>query len=124
LQVPDILFFHFTTTVATNTPTTPLTPEQRIAQLEAELKAKDAIIEGQAEELKASEAQGAAALPVITHDKKQYRVLAAKFQHKGQEVKAEDLKGNKELVAELIKAKSGLLQLVVAETAKEAEEAK
>ena len=108
-----------------------LTPEQQIEALKtklaeqqavaaAEAAAKDAIIEGQAEKLKEAEAQGQEGRLVITHERKQYRVLAKQFDlGNGETVQAEELKTNKELVADLLKRKSGLLQLVEA-----AEEAK
>jgi multidrug resistance efflux pump len=100
-----------------------LTPEQQIEALKkqladqaAEKDAQQAIIDAQEEELKAARAQGTGALPVVTHDKKQYRVLARKFIIRNVEVDAEKLKSDKELVKELVESGSGLLKEVVAET--------
>ena len=106
-----------------------LTPEQKIEALEkqltelqsvksqyeeakAESEAKDAIIEGQAEQLAAAEIQGAGSLPVLTHDKQRYQVLAGQFTVEGKLVKADDLKTDKSLVESLLKSGSGILQLI------------
>lgn len=100
-----------------------LTPEQKIealekqlAQVQSESQAKDAIIEGQSEQLAAAEIQGAGSLPVLTHDKKRYQVLAGQFTVEGKLVKAEDLKTDKSLVETLVKAGSGILQLLEEKT--------
>ncbi|GAB3334291.1 hypothetical protein GCM10027511_43150 [Hymenobacter humi] len=100
-----------------------LTPEQKIEQLEkqlaaitAESEAKDAIIEGQTEQLAAAEIQGAGSLPVLTHDKKRYQVLAGQFTVEGKLVKAEDLKTDKSLVESLLKSGSGILVLLEEKT--------
>lgn len=96
-----------------------LTPEQKIAALEKQLaetleesRAKDSIIETQDEQLKAAEIQGAGSLPVLTHDKKRYQVLAGQFTVEGKLVKAEDLKTDKSLVESLLTSGSGILQLI------------
>lgn len=106
---------------------TELTPEQRIEALEkqlaaqlAESEAKDAIIEGQAEQLAAAEIQGAGSLPVLTHDKKRYQVLAGQFLVEGKLVKAEDLKTDKTLVETLVTSGSGILQLLEEKTEEKA----
>lgn len=100
---------------------TPLTPEQEIAALKAQLAEKDqqiatqdGIIADQTEALKAAEAQGAGSLPVVNHDGKQYKVLARKFTLDGETVKAETLKteAGKAIVAKLIESGSGILKLV------------
>lgn len=94
-----------------------LTPEQQIEALKQQLAAhkeesaaKDAIIEGQAEQLKAAEAQGAGALPVVTHEKKRYQVLARKFIYKDVEVDANQLKTDKDLVKALVESGTGILK--------------
>ena len=96
-----------------------LSPEQQIEALKNELaaqkaesEAKDAIIEGQAEQLAAAEIQGAGSLPVLTHEKKRYQVLAGQFLVEGKLVKAEDLKTDKTLVEKLVTSGSGILQLL------------
>ncbi|MCA8831954.1 hypothetical protein [Hymenobacter pini] len=98
----------------------PETPEQELARLRSEnakLKEENATATATLEEMGEQLANAEAAAPeqvVVKHENAQYRVLAQKFQHKGQEVKAADLKKNKELVAELIKSGSGLLQKIEA----------
>ena len=96
-----------------------LTAEQQVEALKNELaaqkaesEAKDAIIEGQAEQLAAAEIQGAGSLPVLTHDKQRYQVLAGQFTVEGKLVKADDLKTDKSLVESLLKSGSGILQLI------------
>jgi hypothetical protein len=96
------------------------TPEEIIAALNEQIAQQNAIIDGQAEALKAAETQGADALPVITVDKKQYQVLAKQFTFEGKLVKAEDLKTDKDLVKALLKAETGILQLVEKATAEPA----
>ncbi|UOR06734.1 hypothetical protein MUN82_06445 [Hymenobacter aerilatus] len=98
-----------------------LTPEQVIENLKAQLAAKDAqiaeqetVISDQTEALKAAEAQGAGALPVISHEGKRYKVVARKFNVDGDTVEATTLKTNKELVAKLIEKGSGILKEIEA----------
>ncbi|QIX60883.1 hypothetical protein HER32_06705 [Hymenobacter sp. BT18] len=98
--------------MAENTQTATLTPEARIAQLEAELAANKQIIEEQAEQLQAAEASAETKRPVVTHNRKQYSVLANQFTFDGKLVKAEELAGKPEVVKALIEAESGLLVLV------------
>jgi hypothetical protein len=96
-----------------------LTPEQRIAQLEAALKlsndekeAQAQIIATQEEQLAAANAQGAGALSVVTHAGKQYQVLAGQFSLDDNVIKHHELKAKPELVAKLVEEKSPLLQLL------------
>ncbi|MDO7877820.1 hypothetical protein Q5H93_23995 [Hymenobacter sp. ASUV-10] len=95
------------------------TPEEIIEALNKQIAEQNEIINGQADALKAAETQGASALPVITHEKKQYQVLAKQFTFESKLVKAEDLKTNKDLVKALLKAEAGILQLVVEKEAAE-----
>jgi multidrug resistance efflux pump len=96
------------------------TPEQqRIAQLEALLKAseeestaKDAIITGKEEQLAAATVQGAGALSVVIHEGKRYQVLAGKFSLKGVSIHHQELKTKPELLKQLIEDNSPLLQLI------------
>ena len=97
----------------------PQTPEQElaalksyVAQLTEESRAKDAIIEGQDEQLAAAKAQGAGALSVVTYQKKRYQVLAGQFSLDDKLLKHTDLVGNSALVKQLVEEKSGLLQLL------------
>lgn len=96
-----------------------LTPAQQIAELQALLKktteesaAKDAVIEAQDEQLAAANAQGAAALSVVIHNKKRYQVLAGQFSIDDKVIKHTELKANAELVAQLVKDESPLLLLI------------
>ncbi|WP_375435081.1 hypothetical protein [uncultured Hymenobacter sp.] len=91
---------------------TPKTPEQIIADLQAELAASKQIISGQAEQLQAAEAGAAEGRPVVTHDKKHYRVLVKQFYFNGVEIKAAELKDKTDLVKELVEKESGVLQLI------------
>ncbi|WP_022821898.1 hypothetical protein [Hymenobacter norwichensis] len=96
------------------------TPEQIIARLEAEnakLKQENTEAGEAIGELNEKLANAEAVAPekvIVTHEKVQYQVLAPKFQHKGQVIEAKDLQGNKEVLAELVKAESGLLAKVEA----------
>jgi beta-phosphoglucomutase-like phosphatase (HAD superfamily) len=99
--------------------TTPLTPEQElealkshVAQLVEEARAKDAIIEGQDEQLAAAKLQGAGALSVVTYKKQRYQVLAGKFSLDDKVITHLELAANAELVKKLVEEKSGLLQLI------------
>ncbi|WP_187261307.1 hypothetical protein [Pontibacter beigongshangensis] len=96
-----------------------LTAEEQIAQLKAELAKSNsekeeqaALIDEQNERLALAEAQKGRALPVVQDSKKKkYQVLAAKFQHPvtGEDVKADELAKDKNLIDLLIEKKSGLL---------------
>ena len=95
----------------------PQTPEQRIAQLveelrlkEQELEAKDNIIATQDEQLVAANAQGAAALSVITHGKKHYQVLAGRFSIDGKVTTHAELKADPTLVKLVVEKYPGLVQ--------------
>lgn len=91
------------------------TLEQKVARLEAEnaqLQNDKTTAEEAVVELNEKLANAEAVAPkqvVVTHEKVKYRVLAQQFQHKGQLIKAKDLQANKEVLAELVKAESGLL---------------
>ncbi|MVN77735.1 hypothetical protein GO988_15485 [Hymenobacter sp. HMF4947] len=87
-----------------------LTLDQQIEALKQQLAEQNSIIEGQAEQLKAAEAQGAGALPVVTHEKKRYQVLARKFIHKEVEIDANSLKTDKDLVKALVESGTGILK--------------
>jgi ribosomal protein L9 len=50
--------------------------------------------------------------PVITFEKKKYRVQVPSFKFRGDAYTAEDLKSNKELVGILVKKESNILKLV------------
>lgn len=96
-----------------------LTPEEQIkelqdklAQSEAEKAEQAVLLDEQNERLALADAQKGKSLPVVVDSKKKkYQVLAAKFQHPetGQEVKAEELAKDKELIDLLVKVGSGLL---------------
>jgi len=88
------------------------TGEGLVARLQRELEAAQTIIGEQAEQLEAKTLQGTGALPVITYNRQNYQVLAAKFHFKDVDYKAEDLVGNADLVKLLLEAKSGLLQKI------------
>lgn len=90
------------------------------ARLQGELEASQGIVAGLTEQLANVEtSQKQSDVVVVTYEKQQYRVLAKKFQVKGQEVEAKDLGKNKEALQHLVESKSGLLVLIVkAEAAK------
>ncbi|PSR53905.1 hypothetical protein AHMF7605_10440 [Adhaeribacter arboris] len=93
-----------------NTQNQPLSAEEELKLLREQLAAKDSIIAEQLEQLDLAEAQKGNPLPVVSHDKKKYQVLAAQFQFEGKEYQAEDLKSDKDLVKSLIHGGSGLIQ--------------
>ena len=95
-----------------------LTPEQQIAELKAQLAAKDEIITGQAEQLQVSEVAASEGRPVVSHNKQHYRVLAPQFDVEGTTIKASELKDKPELIKTLVEKKSGLLQLITKAEAK------
>jgi hypothetical protein len=94
------------------------TLEQKVARLEREnfdLKQENTDALTTVGELSEKLANAEAVAPeqvVVTHDKKQYRVLAHKFNHNGAEIAASNLQANKEVLADLVKMKSGVLQLI------------
>lgn len=94
------------------------TLEQKVARLEREnldLKKENETATTTIVEMSEKLANAEAVAPeqvVVTHDKKQYRVLAHKFNHNGAEIAASNLQANKEVLAELVKMKSGVLQLI------------
>jgi hypothetical protein len=91
------------------------TLEEKVIRLErenAQLQEEKTTAEEAVVELNEKLANAEAVAPeqvVVTHEKVKYRVLAPQFQHNGQLIKAQDLQANKEVLAELIKAESGLL---------------
>lgn len=85
------------------------TPEQELARLKQELEEANGIIAEQTEKLAESELRTAGTLPVVTYDKEQYQVTAAKFNFKGTDYAAEALSSSPDLVKELITSGSGLL---------------
>lgn len=105
----------------------PETLEQKVERLEAanaaltqekaaqatELAVAEATIGEMGEKLANVEA-GEVKHEVVSFEKVQYRVLAQKFNFEGTEVKATELQKNKEVLAALVKAGSGLLQKVEA----------
>jgi len=93
------------------------TPEQIIADLQAELAASKEVIAGQAEQLQAAEAGAAEGRPVVTHNKKHYRVLAVQFDYKGVTIKATELKDKADVIQALVESESGVLQLITKEEA-------
>ena len=88
------------------------TPEEKIARLERELGEAQGIIGEQQEQLVAKTLQGTGSLPVITYNKQNYQVLAAKFHFKDVDYKAEDLTTNSDLVKQLLEAQSGILHKI------------
>lgn len=114
-----------TTTPAQGAPTTPAatpsvekTPEQIIAELQEQLQAQQGIISGQAEQLKAAEAQGVEGRTVVTHEGQLFRVVAKQFSvGDGDPIQAEELKNKPELVKKLVDAKSGVLVAITKEEA-------
>lgn len=91
--------------------------EDRIAELEAQLSAKteseQTLLNSNAElqqRLQSTEEDLDRVKVIVTHDKKKYEVLTPKFSYQGQAYEAKDLKNNKEVVAELIEKKSGILR--------------
>lgn len=88
---------------------------KRNAQLEAENEVAQQIIEEQETRLKEANLQGADSHPVVTHEGEHYRVVLPQFQYGSKVYAAADLKNNQELVAQLVKDESGVLELIVAE---------
>ncbi|WP_201979328.1 hypothetical protein [Hymenobacter rubidus] len=89
---------------------------EEIQRVREESSAKDAIIEGQAQQLAAAKAQGAGQLSVVTHEGQHYQVLAGQFTTAaGQLVKHDELQANPALVQQLLDDESGLLQLLEAQ---------
>ncbi|MBO0951072.1 hypothetical protein [Fibrella forsythiae] len=98
---------------------------EKIKSLEADVKERDEIIEGQAATIKALEAERDALkadpgiTPTITVDEKTYAVRVAKFRYKREgvdedprEYSVADLQADAELQAELVGKKVGFLELV------------
>ena len=101
------------------------TLEEKIARLEREnfdLKQENTEAVTTIGEMSEKLANAEAVAPeqvVVTHERKQYRVLAHKFHHKGAEIAASNLQANKDVLAQLVEMKSGVLQLITkAEAAK------
>lgn len=101
------------------------TPEQQIARLQAELASKNSelaesqqINAEQAQKLKLAETGVSVGGLVVSHEDKQYQVMAQKFTIDGELVTADQLKDDAELIGKLIEANSGLLVLVAKEEKK------
>ena len=94
--------------------------KQQLANQQEEAAAKDAIIEGQAEQLAAATAQGEGKLTVFTHEKKRYQVLAAKFALgvTGTPINHDQLKGDAALAKKVVEEYPGLVQLLEEPAAK------
>lgn len=84
---------------------------EEIRRLQGEAEANEQVIAGHEARLRAAEAAGDGSI-VVTHQDKLYRVLVPKFQFEGQHVKAESLASDASLVAKLVEAGSGVLELV------------
>jgi hypothetical protein len=91
------------------------TLEQKVARLEKEVADSKEIIDGQAAKLQTAELGASEQLPVVTHDKQNYRVLAGAFTFKGVKYTAEELKTKSDVVAALVKEESGVLELIIKE---------
>jgi len=89
------------------------TPEQKVARLEKELADANGIISEQTEQLATAELRTAGTLPVVKHEKEQYRVLVPTFTDKtGVKHTAADLAKNSTLIAQLVAEGSGILEKV------------
>lgn len=89
---------------------------KQLAEAEAEKEEQAALIDEQNERLALAEASRGNKFPVVAHNKKKYQICAAKIQHPlkpGVTVTANELAQDKELIALLVKIKSGVLQEVV-----------
>ena len=77
----------------------------------SELKQAEAIIEEQTQKLAVADAKGGDAV-IVTHEKKQYRVIGKQLNVEGHVHTAESLTKNPDVVAQLVRSESGFLQLV------------
>ena len=77
----------------------------------SELKQAEAIIEEQTQKLAVADAKGGDAV-IVSHEKKQYRVIGKQLNVDGHVHTAESLTKNPDVVAQLVRSESGFLQLV------------
>lgn len=77
----------------------------------SELKQAEAIIEEQTQKLAVADAKGGDAV-IVSHEKKQYRVIGKQVNVDGHVHTAESLTKNPDVVAQLVRTESGFLQLV------------
>lgn len=104
---------------------TPLTPEQEIAQLKAQIAAKDTALESskkiigeQAEALATKEIQVGSKHPVVMVDKTHYAFLGkGNIIIDGKSFTAKEVMESKEMVAGLIKIGSGLVKKITVKKA-------
>lgn len=77
----------------------------------SELKQAEAIIDEQTQKLAVADAKGGDAV-IVTHERKQYRVIGKQLNVEGHVHTAESLTKNPDVVAQLVRSESGFLQLV------------
>ena len=86
-----------------------------LAEVKEELATANEIVEEVTQRLENADAiQAESATHVLTFEKKQYKVLAAKVQHKGVTYDAKDLSKHQDVLKDLIGDGKGLVQLIVA----------
>ena len=83
----------------------------RIRELEQEAEANEQTIQGYQQQLRVAEAAGDGR-PVVKHEEQLYLVVVPQFHFEGKLVKATDLSSDATLVEKLVKAGSGVLELV------------
>ncbi|WP_310395718.1 hypothetical protein [Hymenobacter sp.] len=89
--------------------------KQELADTKEELATANGIIQEVTQRLENADAiQAESATHVLTFEKKQYRVLAARLQHKGTKYEAKDLSKHPEVLKDLIGDGKGLVQLITA----------
>lgn len=81
------------------------------AERASELKQAEAIIDEQTQKLAVADAKGGDAV-IVTHERKQYRVIGKQLNVEGHVHTAESLTKNPDVVAQLVRSESGFLQLV------------
>lgn len=84
---------------------------EHIRTLESEAEANEQTIAGLEAKVRQAEAGNDGSI-VVTHEDQLHRVLVPQFHFEGRLVKAEELSGDAELVAKLVKAGSGVLEKV------------
>lgn len=84
----------------------------QVEQLTAERAEQDGVIAELQKELEVARATKGGKLPVVSHGKDKYQVTSAKFHFGGAVHEAKDLLTNKELVKQLVEAKSGVLEKI------------
>ncbi|WP_210519915.1 hypothetical protein [Hymenobacter terricola] len=85
--------------------------KQTIAAQEQELEEAEGVIAEQTTKLAEADAKGGDAV-IVTHEKKQYRVIGKQLNVDGHVHTAESLTKNPDVVAQLVRSESGFLQLV------------